>query len=63
MKGLVIYDNSGTVVTIINGRETVPDGVQSVVSTIPDRIKSAVVDVDTKEVTFEVYGEDELSEG
>jgi len=30
MKAVIIYDNSGTVVAILYGMETVPDGVQGI---------------------------------
>lgn len=51
-KGLIIYDNNGTVVTILRGIETVPSGVQGIVTDIPYNIASAQVNPQTKEVTF-----------
>lgn len=59
MQTLFIYDNNGTVVTMLGGVATVPSGVQSIVADAPARMKSAYVDVAKKQVIFEVYPDTE----
>lgn len=54
---LIIYDNDGTVWGISFGPETVPAGVQGVISMLPDNamLETVHVDPQTRAVTYETY--------
>lgn len=47
MKSLIIYDNYGQIVNILYGAETVPTGIQGIVTVIPQGKMAVRVDVTT----------------
>lgn len=59
MQSLLIYDNTGAVVTVLGGITTVPAGVQSVVADVPYNAKSIHVNPQTKAVTYELHPDTE----